>query len=241
MGGRKPAVFDRIEQAPNLTAGLVDTLVSQIESGELTPGQRLPTEQAIVAATGVSRTVVREALASLRARGLITTRQGLGAFVTESATPRSFSMDSKLGLIEGLQVFELRLGIEAEAASLAAVRRTEEDLSRLRTALAAISDAILASRSGAEEDFTFHRTMLLAAHNPYFSRVFDVVGSAIIPQRRLRLDEMTERERGLYMRRLHGEHEAIVTAIARGDAKAARAASRSHLRKSHARLQKLGL
>ena len=52
---------------------------------------------------------------------------------------------------------------------------------------------------------------------------------------------MTERERGLYMRRLHGEHEAIVTAIARGDAKAARAASRSHLRKSHARLQKLGL
>jgi GntR family transcriptional regulator, transcriptional repressor for pyruvate dehydrogenase complex len=237
MGGRKPAVFDRIEQAPNLTAGLIDTLVSQIESGELTPGQRLPTEQAIVAATGVSRTVVREALASLRARGLITTRQGLGAFVTESATPRSFSMDSKGGLEDALQVFELRLGIEAEAASLAAVRRTEEDLSRLRAAL----DAILASRSGAEEDFTFHRMMLLAAHNPYFSRVFEVVGSKIIPPRRLRLDEMTVRERGLYMRRLHDEHEAIVTAIARADPVAARNVARSHLRKSYARLQKLGL
>jgi GntR family transcriptional repressor for pyruvate dehydrogenase complex len=241
MGGRKPAVFDRIEQAPNLTAGLIDTLVSQIESGELTPGQRLPTEQAIVAATGVSRTVVREALASLRARGLITTRQGLGAFVTESATPRSFSMDSKGGLEDALQVFELRLGIEAEAASLAAVRRTEEDLSRLRAALDAISDAILASRSGAEEDFTFHRMMLLAAHNPYFSRVFEVVGSKIIPPRRLRLDEMTVRERGLYMRRLHDEHEAIVTAIARADPVAARNVARSHLRKSYARLQKLGL
>ncbi len=127
MGGRRPAVFDRIEQAPNLTAGLIDTLVSQIESGELAPGQRLPTEQAIVTATGVSRTVVREALASLRARGLITTRQGLGAFVAESATPRSFSIDSKAGLADALRIYELRLGIEAEAASLAAVRRTEED------------------------------------------------------------------------------------------------------------------
>jgi GntR family transcriptional regulator, transcriptional repressor for pyruvate dehydrogenase complex len=241
MGVRKPAVFDRIEQAPNLTAGLIDTLVSQIEAGELAPGQRLPTEQAIVAATGVSRTVVREALASLRARGLITTRQGLGAFVAESVTPRSFSMDGKGGLADALQVFELRLGIEGEAASLAAVRRTDEDLSRLRSALAAISDAILSSRSGAEEDFTFHRTMLLAAHNPFFSRVFDVAGSAIIPQRRLRLDEMTERERELYMHRLHGEHDAIVTAIARKEPAAARNAARSHLRKSYARLQKLGL
>ena len=69
MADQATNLFDTIQQAPNLRSGLVDTLVAQIESGDLAPGQRLPTEQEIVAATGVSRTVVREALASLRARG----------------------------------------------------------------------------------------------------------------------------------------------------------------------------
>src|SRR5689334_7686210 len=84
--------FKAIRQTPNLTAELVDQLVSQIETGALSPGQRLPTEQSIVQATGVSRTVVREALASLRARGMITTRQGLGAFVATEPARKTFSI-----------------------------------------------------------------------------------------------------------------------------------------------------
>src|ERR1043165_1452542 len=76
-----PMTFDAIPQAPNLRTGLVETLIAQIESGDLAPGQRLPTEQAIVAATGVSRTGVREAPAFLPAKGFITTRPGLRSFL----------------------------------------------------------------------------------------------------------------------------------------------------------------
>ena len=69
MTEKETALFNAIQHTPNLRSGLVDTLIAQIESGDLAPGQRLPTEQAIMTATGVSRTVVREALASLARQG----------------------------------------------------------------------------------------------------------------------------------------------------------------------------
>src|ERR1044072_4450802 len=92
MTEKEATFFNTIQQPSNLRSGLADTLMAQIESGDLKPGQRLPTEQAIMRTTGVSRTIVREALATLRAKGLITTRQGLGAFVSNDPNPRSFSI-----------------------------------------------------------------------------------------------------------------------------------------------------
>src|SRR6266550_9628992 len=70
----------------SLTGELVARLTEDITSGKIAAGSQLPTEQALIAATGVSRTVVREAVAALRAEGLVITRQGVGAFVT--ANPR---------------------------------------------------------------------------------------------------------------------------------------------------------
>src|SRR3954469_3016453 len=71
----------------SLTGELVVRLTDDITSGKIPPGSRLPTEQEMIAATGVSRTVVREAVAALRADGLVVTRQGVGAFVPENARP----------------------------------------------------------------------------------------------------------------------------------------------------------
>ena len=68
----------------SLTGELVARLTEDITSGKIAPGSQLPTEQELIAATGVSRTVVREAVAALRAEGLVITRQGVGAFVSES-------------------------------------------------------------------------------------------------------------------------------------------------------------
>src|SRR6478672_887147 len=76
----------------SLTHVLIERLTAQITSGELTPGAQLPTEQELIAATGVSRTVVREAVAALRAEGLVLTRQGVGAFVAD-APRRPFRID----------------------------------------------------------------------------------------------------------------------------------------------------
>ncbi|WP_209021275.1 FadR/GntR family transcriptional regulator [Paracoccus ravus] len=220
-----------IPQTPNLRSELVDTLSAQIEAGDLKPGERLPTEQAIMEATGVSRTIVREALASLRAKGMITTRQGLGAFVSHDPTPRVFSiLSADLESIEEvLQVLELRIGIEAEAVGLAAQRRTAEDLARMTAHLDEMDHAIEAGGYGADEDFAFHRAILTATGNPYYARLFDTFGRAMIPRQWSRLSPMTEAERRRHNARVRKEHRAILAAIETGNARAARTALRQHL------------
>ena len=236
--------FRPVRQSLNLAGNLTQTLQQQIEAGELAPGQKLPTEQAIVESTGVSRTVVREALASLRAKGLIYTRQGLGAFVAEppavvpSFTLTQPSTDPDL-LTEILRVLELRLSIEAEAAGLAAERRTEDDLSALRAAMEAFETCGDDPNDGAEHDFAFHRAMLAATHNPYFPEILDVFGSMIIPRQKLRLDGMAASERSRYLRSLAREHRTIFAAIESSNASAAQRAVRSHLGKAITRYRAL--
>lgn len=241
MADRDASLFDAIQQTPNLRSGLVETLIAQIESGDLAPGQRLPTEQAIVAATGVSRTVVREALASLRAKGLITTRQGLGAFVAKDPSPRAFSIvpTDLESIDEVLRVLELRMGVEVEAAGLAALRRTEEDLARMEARLAAIEDSVHGGGHGIEEDFGFHRAILAATGNSYFVRLLDTFGSSLIPRQWVKLDTMAPPEREKHLARMQREHRAILSAIREGDDRAAGRAMRGHLGKSYARFVEL--
>ncbi|MFK0166594.1 FadR/GntR family transcriptional regulator [Rhizobium sp. NPDC090279] len=241
MKDRDNAVFNTIPQTPNLRSGLADSLITQIESGDLKPGQRLPTEQAIMEATGVSRTIVREALATLRAKGLITTRQGLGAFVSNDPMPRSFSIipNDLESIDEVLRVLELRLGIEYEAAGLAALRRTPEDLIRMQDRLDALDRAIEEGGYGAEEDFAFHRTILVATQNSYYSRLFDTFGTAMVPRQWARLDRMTASERQRHAAGMRREHHAIFNAIRDGNEAAARKALRNHLSKSTARFEEL--
>ena len=241
MGDRDAMLFDAIQQTPNLRSGLVETLIAQIESGDLAPGQRLPTEQAIVAATGVSRTVVREALASLRAKGLITTRQGLGAFVSKDPQPRSFSIvpTDLESIDEVLRVLELRMGVEVEAAGLAALRRTDQDLERMAARLDALETSIRDGGSGVEEDFGFHRAILVATSNSYFARLLDTFGSAMIPRQWVPLDTMVPAERERYVARMQREHRAILAAIRNGNERGASRAMRTHLTKSYARFEDL--
>src|SRR5205085_4059092 len=93
----KPATSKLSGTAPllpprSLAHELIARLTADITGGKIAPGSQLPTEQELIAATGVSRTVVREAVAALRAEGLVVTRQGVGAFVPANAR-RSFRVD----------------------------------------------------------------------------------------------------------------------------------------------------
>src|SRR5262250_2589409 len=116
---RAPVTFRPLSAPRSLTHELTERLTSEIISGKLPAGSRLPTEQALIAATGVSRTVVREAVAALRAEGLVVTRQGVGAFVPENARrPLRIDVDPLSPLRAVLDVMELRTGIEIEAAGL---------------------------------------------------------------------------------------------------------------------------
>jgi GntR family transcriptional repressor for pyruvate dehydrogenase complex len=115
-----------------LTAQLVARLTADITSGKLSPGSRLPTEQEMIAATGVSRTVIREAVAALRADGLVVTRQGVGAFVADRVRrPFRVDFDENSTLREVLNVMELRTGAEVEAAGLCAERAAPAQVKKI--------------------------------------------------------------------------------------------------------------
>ena len=161
-----------LRPARNLTEEVVARIAGEIRSGRLAPGARLPTEQELMAAMGVSRTVVREAVAALRAEGLVTTRQGSGAFVAADASRVPFRIDpdglSSIGDV--LDVMELRLAIEVEAAALAAERITPEQLAPIAQALRAIEAAIDRGEGAINEDFAFHRAIADAPGNPQFAR-----------------------------------------------------------------------
>src|SRR6185369_9123780 len=127
----------------SLAHELITRLTADITSGNIPPGARLPTEQELIAATGVSRTVVREAVAALRAEGLVVTRQGVGAFVPENAR-RPFRVDlhQLSSLSDVLDVMELRTGIEIETAGLAAERASPAQLRTIADCLRAVDAAI---------------------------------------------------------------------------------------------------
>jgi GntR family transcriptional regulator, transcriptional repressor for pyruvate dehydrogenase complex len=217
--------------APNLTSGLVERLTFEIESGKLAPGSRLPTEQALINATGVSRTVVREAISALRANGLVITRQGVGAFVSPDAQNRPFRIhaDDLRSINEVLKVFELRISIETEAAGFAAERRTRRHLGDMKRCLRLIDHQIELGQSAADADYIFHKAIFAAANNSYFVQFLEFLGRFIIPRQRIQRGLEDPDQRGIYLKRIQKEHFAIFDAIKAADPEAARKAARAHL------------
>src|SRR3954466_4607748 len=119
-----------LAQDAKLSRRLFEQLAEQIKSGRFAPGERLPTEQALTRAAKVSRTVVREAVAALRAEGLVITRQGVGAFVSAEPQRAPFRIEPEplRSVDDILDVMELRLGVEIESAGLAAERASKANV-----------------------------------------------------------------------------------------------------------------
>src|SRR3989454_7132530 len=143
-GSRRQAMRIRpLATEHKLSRRLFEQLAGEIRSGRLAPGARLPTEHALTRAARVSRTVVREAVAALRAEGLVISRQGVGAFVSAEPTRAPFRIEPERlqSLDEILNVMELRLGVEIESAGLAAERATKMQLRTITSALSDIEEA----------------------------------------------------------------------------------------------------
>ncbi len=219
---------------------LAQTLVSafgeRIRSGRLAPGTKLPTEAELMAEYGVSRTVVREGLSRLQAAGLVQTRHGIGTFVVGPGEAAFRIAPGQMATLRDvIAVLELRIGVESEAASLAAQRRTEANLAAMRAALDEINAALEAGRDAVAPDFRFHLEVARATGNSHFSDLLASLGSQIIPRARLEAGQPPDAERLAYLRRVNAEHESLYDAIAAGDADAARAAMRTHLVNSRER------
>lgn len=225
-----------------LSRRLSEQLAGEIRSGRLTPGSRLPTEQALTRAARVSRTVVREAVAALRAEGLVVTRQGVGAFVSAEPQRAPFRIDpERMRSLETiLNVMELRLGVEIESAGLGAERGSKADLRAIEAALKAMEEAIAANGSAVEEDIAFHRAIAEATGNPEFPRFLQFIGRHLIPRRTV--SGVPERMGGQrpYLALIHEEHRRIYDAIAARDPGAARQAMRRHLTRSIERYRHVG-
>lgn len=228
-----------LEARQSLTHECVRQLTAQITSGRLVPGARLPTEQEMITAMGVSRTVVREAVAALRAEGLVETRQGVGAFVASNARrPFRIELDGLESIAEVLQLMELRTGVEIEAAGFAAERASARDLQKIAEAFAAIDLAIERDELGVDQDFAFHCSIAEATGNPKFLRFLEYLGRFIIPRQTVNVGAGGA-ARKASLRTFQKEHRLIVDAVAARNVSQARAAMRSHLRKSRNRYRKL--
>jgi DNA-binding FadR family transcriptional regulator len=222
-----------------LTAELVERLTADIVSGKLLPGSQLPTEQEMISATGVSRTVVREAVAALKADRLVVTRQGVGAFVAAQVRrPFRVDFDANSPLREVLNVMELRTGVEIEAAGLAAERASPAQVKKISDRYAAVQGAIDRGNHAVDQDFAFHCEIADATGNPQFRRFLEYLGRFIIPRRTV-WGRSTPPALRSQLDLFQQEHTQIVTAIREGAVAKARDAMQRHLVNSRARYQKL--
>ena len=222
----------------NLAQGVVESITQSIQGGVLKPGEKLPTESAIMDLHGVSRTVVREAISHLQAGGLVETRHGIGTFVLEPQPANlRIAADTIRTIGDVLAILELRISLETEAAWLAAARRSEPQMAELGAILKAMQQGAGKEGSSVGADVQFHLLIAQATGNKYFVDILTQLGSAIIPRARLNAAKLGHDEPGAYLERVHREHEEIWRAIERKDPEGARAAMRTHLSNSRERLR----
>jgi GntR family transcriptional repressor for pyruvate dehydrogenase complex len=222
-----------------LAKELVDLLAEQIRSRALRPGDKLPTESAIMQEHGVSRTVVREAISGLQASGFVETRHGIGTFVLDQPAVFEFRVapQSVPTVRDILAMLELRISLESEAAALAAARRTDEQLAELRRVLDAYQVALHGGGDTAEPDYLFHLRVAEATGNRYFPEVLAGFGTTTIPRTRVSLQQSPGGQ-AAYLTTLGREHEQVYTAILNSDPEAAARFMRTHLSNSRDRFQR---
>ncbi|MFF3975919.1 FadR/GntR family transcriptional regulator [Streptomyces sp. NPDC001828] len=211
-----------------------DRLREQITAGEWPVGTKLPGETSLAQILGVGRSTVREALRALAGAGLVRARQGSGVFVIATEPEETWSTQLRRAAV--VDVYEVRVLLEVEAAQLAALRRTGEDLTAIEAALAGRR----AASSGGDAEFVdadiaLHTAVVAAAHNPVLTALF----TEFVPALRQGLIDLVELLGPRGDEPGHGEagHTALVEAIARGDAGAAGSTLRAELHGTLAQLR----
>ena len=227
----------RLQRAPTLPESIATALRQEIEQGKLRPGDQLQSEQQLARYFDVSRPVVREAISQLKYDGLVSSHQGRGIFVADTAERQSFRIDpASLGDRRSLSdIFELRIALEAEAAALAAERRAQAHLDAMSLAIEEMIAANRERRDGAEADAAFHKTLAEATGNAYYRQFVTFLQGRIYSSiRAARNDLMKDAARA---QTDVDEHRAIYEAVEKRDPEAARSALRLHLTNAAADLK----
>lgn len=238
-----------LRRRESLSGEVKRILSDRIAAGRYPIGSRLPSESEMIAEFNVSRTVIREAIANLKASGMVKTVQGSGAFITRPERPAAFEIEETVNLSaaqELVGIMELRIGLEVESVALAARRRNAEQLALMREALhvfevclEAGDFSVAAGERCAEADIAFHRAVSEATGNLHFLRLYNYLSEYMLSRSHMRAIKFGGGSAEEYMRRTVGEHVKIFAAIEAGDSDSARAALYLHLAGSRDRLIKL--
>lgn len=224
----------------NLVETVSKRLRDAIAAGELKPGDKLPTESGLTEQHHVSRTVIREAIASLRADGLVEVRHGVGVFVLapQGGLKTGFRSVDANRVSSIIEMLEVRAAIEIEAAGLAAVRSSPAQQELIFECLETIKRQMAEGAATVESDRAFHLAIADSTNNPRFHELLEAIGKQMIP-RSLLQDGEIDISPAEYLMQIQDEHAEIARAIADGDDSAARDAMRMHLKGSQQRYRSL--
>jgi len=222
MSGTSPL---RRVARPRLYEQVAQQILEWIRDNKLQPGQRLPPERELASRLGVSRATVSQALVAMEVVGVVSVRHGDGAVLVESAGP-SRLVDSLRRHAQQLpDIIEAREALESKLAELAAVRRTEEDLARIDSALDVMARDIEAGGRGVEGDERFHAAVTAAGHSAVLQRLMSEISDLI---KETRIESLSQP--GRPQESLAG-HRRIAEAIRDRDPAGAAAAMRDHVEK----------
>jgi DNA-binding FadR family transcriptional regulator len=207
-------------------------LCEQISHHDLKPGDRLPSENALAAHFGVSRPVVREAIAMLKADGLLETFQGSGAYIRVPDDQAVNGLDTltRASVSSLLDLIDVRRVIEGEIAAKAAERRSSGQLAAIDKALTRLRRVQTAGQSGVAEDLGFHQAIADACGNAYWRRILDTLSKQI--EIAIGVTRTNEALRHDFYIAVDEEHTALRDAIAAQDIEGARAAATRHMAQS---------
>ncbi len=216
-----------IDTRERLYVRVARRIAELISSGEVAPGDKLPSERDLAEMLQVSRPSVREAMIALEVSGLIEVRTGSGIYVAEQGAGQPLMVaDDGIGPFE---ILEMRLLVEPEACALAAERISEAQLAELKALLVAMQQSNGTPEMEAH-DGRFHQLIARATENTAIEKTIAWLWELRAQSELSRGFHRLIIEEGVYP--VLDEHERILNALEAGDAEAARDAMRAHLEAS---------
>ena len=206
---------------------IIDQIIAMIADGKLKPGDKLPSETALMEQFGVGRSSLREAVGALSLIGMLTVRPGHGTHVSPSAGD-SFSKPLRWGMFVGWreklhEFIEARIAIEQTLVGMAAERATEEDIREIRNGHNLLKTTKLTKRKAIHADLVFHTSIANASHNSVLARFLDELRQPV--------KSWMEQKASLFggYDQVYEQHEKILDAIQARDPVRAQKAIRDHL------------
>lgn len=225
-------------QKKKLYEEIIAQIIQYIETEQLKPGDKLPSENELTELFQVSKTALREALSVLAAKGMLEKRPGVGSIlkeVTASALVEQITTKWIVGTQTLREVLEFRRGIEVEAAALAAARASAEQLEAIESAHLELIETNFQGGIGIEEDYRFHSLIILSCGNAMYEKTFHSISPMFFESMAISKVQSLEVSRR-YFTESHEEHHRILMALRQQNPDEARAAMLDHLQKNESKI-----